>query len=47
MTDHFAHANRNASDGRMPSPWVTAILAIASWLVIAGIAGIALVLGAG
>ncbi|WP_255528147.1 hypothetical protein [Streptacidiphilus sp. P02-A3a] len=40
MTRHFAHPVDQPA-------WISAVLAITSWLSIAGIAGIALLLGAG
>ena len=43
MTNHFAHGTRNPRPQRAPSAWATA--ALASWFVIAGLAGFLLLLG--
>ena len=45
MTDHFQHAARYARPDRAPSAGVSLLLAVTSWLFIAGLAGLALVLG--
>ena len=45
MTNHFVHGTRDPRPQRAPSAWATAALAVASWFVIAGLAGFLLLLG--
>jgi len=47
MTYRFENATRYAHRHHAPSAWMTAVLAVASWLVIAAFAGLLLVLGTG
>ncbi|MBC3839268.1 hypothetical protein GXW82_00875 [Streptacidiphilus sp. 4-A2] len=45
MTPHFSHGTRYARSHGASSPWLSLVLAVASWFAIAGIAGLVLLLG--